>query len=126
VARITRKQLKSDKFALEVEHTVTFFDEHRTAIIRYGAIALAVIILVGGYSYYAKRQHNARQAELAKVLSAISAPVGAPAPDGFPTQQAKDQQVIKLATDLEKKGHEEGDIAGFTRSGLPGRKRPGQ
>ena len=35
VARITRKELKSDKFALEVEHTVTFFEEHQKELIRY-------------------------------------------------------------------------------------------
>ena len=37
MARITRKELKTDKFALEVEHTVNFFEEHQKEIIRYGA-----------------------------------------------------------------------------------------
>ena len=32
MARITRKELKADKFALEVEHTVTLFEEHKREI----------------------------------------------------------------------------------------------
>ena len=46
MARITRKELKSDKFALEVGQTVSFFEEHRQEILRYGAIALGVAVLV--------------------------------------------------------------------------------
>ena len=41
MSRITRKELKTDKFALEIGHTVTFFEEHRQEIIRYGGVALA-------------------------------------------------------------------------------------
>ena len=37
MARITRKDLKTDKFALEVGHTVDFFEEHRREVVRYGA-----------------------------------------------------------------------------------------
>ena len=36
MSRITRKELKTDKFALEVEHTVSLFEQHRQEIIRYG------------------------------------------------------------------------------------------
>ena len=46
MARITRKELKTDKFALEVGHTVDFFEEHHTEIVRYGAAALVVIAIV--------------------------------------------------------------------------------
>jgi hypothetical protein len=38
VARITRKELKSDKFALEIGHTVTFFEDHQKVLIRYGGL----------------------------------------------------------------------------------------
>ena len=80
MARITRKELKTDKFALEVEHTVTFFEEHQKEIIRYGAIALAVIVLIIGYSMYARRQHSKREEALARAIQVQEAPVGPPTP----------------------------------------------
>ena len=57
MARITRKELKSDKFALEIGQTVTFFEDHRQEFFRYGWIALAVVAIVLGYSWYARHQH---------------------------------------------------------------------
>ena len=67
MARITRKELKTDKFALEVEHTVTFFEEHQKLIMRYGAVALALIALIVGYSMY-------RGASIANARKSSSAP----------------------------------------------------
>lgn len=98
MARITRKELKSDKFALEVGNTVTFFEERKQEIVRYGAIVLAVAVLVVGYSIYARHQHGARQDALYKAIQAQEAPVGPAAPGAlsFPTQDAKDQQTLKL------------------------------
>jgi hypothetical protein len=117
VARITRKELKSDKFALEVEHTVTFFEEHRKEIVRYGAIALAVAVLVVGYSSYARRQHGARQEALYKAITAQETPVGPAAPGAlsFPTQDAKDQQALKLFGDVRNNysGSDEAVVAAY-------------
>ena len=48
---LTRKELKQDKFAVEVEHTVDYFAAHRKQAIRYGAIALAVILIVARRFY---------------------------------------------------------------------------
>ena len=79
MARITRKELKSDKFAQDIGLTFTFFEEHKKAIARYGAIALAVVVLVVGYSAYARHQHGARQEALYKAITAQEAPVGAAA-----------------------------------------------
>ena len=59
MARITRKELKTDKFALEVEHTVNFFEEHQKEIIRYGGIGLVVVGLVIGWMIYSRHQHTA-------------------------------------------------------------------
>jgi hypothetical protein len=52
VSRITRKELKTDKFALEVEHGISFFEHHKNEAVKYGAIAVGAIVLIVGYTYY--------------------------------------------------------------------------
>ena len=118
MARITRKELKSDKFALEVEHTVTFFEDHQKEIIRYGAIALAAIVLIGAYMMYSKRQHAQREQALARAIQVQESPVGPPTPgvnNNFPSQEAKDQVALQAFTEVESKyqGTTEGDIAEY-------------
>lgn len=118
VARITRKELKTDKFALEVEHTVDFFEEHRTEIVRYGAAALAIAAIVALVLVYRGHQHIVRQEALAKAIAVQEAPVGqAPpgAPISFPTQEAKDKEAIKVFSELATRysGTDEGYIAEY-------------
>jgi predicted negative regulator of RcsB-dependent stress response len=117
VARITRKELKTDRFALEIEHTVTFFEEHRKEIVRYGGAGLAVALAILGFMFYSGRQHAAREQALAKAIEIQEAPVGA-APQGqqsFPTQDAKDQAALKAFTDLKNQygSSAEGEIAEY-------------
>ena len=102
MARITRKELKSDKFALEVGLTVTFFEEHRKEIIRYGGAALAVIVLILGYRIYSGRQHAIRQEALVAAIRIQDTPVGAaqPGQPSFPTQDVRDQVATKAFSDL--------------------------
>ena len=45
--RLTRKDLKTDKFAEEIGHTFEFLSEHSSQVQRYGIIA-AVILILGG------------------------------------------------------------------------------
>ena len=117
MARITRKQLKSDKFAQEVGLTVTFFEEHKEEITRYGAIIAVVGLLLAGYLYYQRKQHGVREEALAKAIQVQEAPVGPTANGGpgFPTQEAKDQEALRVLTDLRNKyaGNEEGEIAEY-------------
>ena len=118
MARITRKELKADKFALEVEHTVTFFEEHQKELIRYGLIAVGVIALIVGYTIYSRHEHGIREAALGQAIEVQEAPVGPPSPGqnmNFPTQDAKDQVATKAFTDLQAKypGSEEGQIAEY-------------
>jgi predicted negative regulator of RcsB-dependent stress response len=117
VARITRKELKTDKFALEIEHTVTLFEEHRKEIVRYGSAGLAVILVILGFVFYSGRQHAAREQALTKAIGIEEAPVGA-APQGqqsYPTQDAKDTAALKAFTDLKSQygGSTEGEIAEY-------------
>jgi hypothetical protein len=118
VARITRKELKSDKFALEVEHTVTFFEEHRQQLTRYGGIAVVVVLLIVGYVIYSGHQHTDREVALAHAIEVQEAPVGGVSANGglsFPTQDAKDKEAIKVFSDLNNKysGSNEGEVAQY-------------
>jgi predicted negative regulator of RcsB-dependent stress response len=117
VSRITRKELKSDKFALEVEHSITFFEEHQKEIARYGGIALAVAVLIFGYTVYARHEHAAREQALSAAIRVQEAPVGVSGNGGlaFPTQETKDQESLRVFTDLQSKysGSAEGEIAQY-------------
>jgi len=120
VARITRKELKTDKFALEVEHGLTFFEEHQKEIYRYGGIALALVAVYFLVAYYERRQHTAREAALGRALQFQEINVGAP-PAGattstsFPTQQVKDDVTLKAFNEVKTKysGSDEGEIAEY-------------
>jgi predicted negative regulator of RcsB-dependent stress response len=118
VARITRKELKTDKFALEVGHTVDFFEEHRTEVFRYGAAVLAVAAIVVAVMLYRGHQHTVRQEALAHALQIQAAPVGQAAQGAeinFPTQDAKDKEAGKAFSELASRysGTDEGYIAEY-------------
>jgi predicted negative regulator of RcsB-dependent stress response len=117
VSRITRKELKTDKFALEVEHGISFFEEHRNEAVKYGAIAIGVIVLIVGYTIYQRGQHVNREQALGAAIRVQEAPVGQPAPGvlAFPTQEAKDQESIRVFTEVQTRysGTAEGEIAQY-------------
>ncbi|HSW49252.1 MAG TPA: tetratricopeptide repeat protein [Bryobacteraceae bacterium] len=121
--RITRKELKKDKFAQEVGHTVEFLGAHRKQFVRYGAIAAAVIVLVAGLFYYNHRQYLARQGALRSALTAMDAPVGpSPAPGivTYSSAEEKSRAVSKALTDLAAKyaGSDEAAVARLYLSSL--------
>lgn len=116
--RQTRKQLKTDKFAQEVNDTFSFLSEHRTESIRYGLIALAVIALVGGYFLYNRHEASVREAALAEAFRIDEAIIGnadTPTNKAFPNEAAKDQARAKAFSDLYTKYHgtTEGSIGGI-------------
>ena len=118
MARITRKELKSDKFALEIGHTVTFLEDHRDEVIRYGAIAAGVIVLILAFVLYSRHQHAAREEALNQALQVQEAPVGESnpnAPISFPTEEVRAQQAVKKFSEVASKysGTAEGQIAGY-------------
>jgi len=97
-SQLTRKALKQDKFVDEVEHTVDFFAAHRAQSIRYGGIALAVILIAGGVYYFQNSRHSVRQQVLGEAIALMNAPLGAPSPSGgpsFPTGAAKNDAVTR-------------------------------
>jgi predicted negative regulator of RcsB-dependent stress response len=118
VARITRKELKTDKFALEVEHTVTFFEEHQQQLIRYGGIAVVVVALIIGYTIYSRHEHTAREVALAHAIEVQEAPIGGLSANGgltFPDQDAKDKETVKVFSDITNKysGSMEAEVAQY-------------
>ena len=117
MSRITRKELKTDKFALEVEHTFTFFGEHQKDFARYGALAVGAVVLVIGFVYYQRTQHADREQALSAAIKVQEAGVGQSANGGlaFPTEAAKNQAALKAFGDLQTKysGSAEGEIAQY-------------
>jgi predicted negative regulator of RcsB-dependent stress response len=118
VDKLTRKQMKSDTFALEVQHSVKFVSGHREQMIRWGAPALALVLIVAGVFYYRNYQHNARQEALHEAMRVQNASVGPSQSQyviAFPTAEARTKAVVKAWQDLAAKypGTEEGRIAEF-------------
>lgn len=116
--KLTRKELKSDKFALEVQHSVQYVSQHRELMIRWGIPAVAVVLIAIGIFYYRGYQHNVRQEALHATMQIQNSQVGASQSEyvvSFPTAQARQTAVVKAWSDLAGKypGTEEGDIAEF-------------
>lgn len=124
MSRITRKELKTDRFALEVGHTVDFFDRHRREVLIYGAAALVVVLLVVGFYFYRQRQHAARERVLSQALQVLEAPVGAPAGSvaglSFATPEARDAEAAKRFGEIAAKyaGTSQGTIAEYTLAAM--------
>ena len=106
--RISRKQLKTDPFRTEVQHTLEYVTEHKSQAVRYGSIALAVIVLAGGWYFYSQHEHTVRQERMAEVFRISNANVG-PSQNAYElsyaTQDAKDAALVKALTDLSVQFH---------------------
>ena len=114
--RITRKNLKSDKFAQEVTTIWDWTAEHKDEVVRYGSIGLAVVLLVAGIFYYIRYQAGVREEALAAALKIDGGSVGGSPQPGmlqFATQEEKDKAWQKAFTDVAAKYHgtQEGGIA---------------
>jgi predicted negative regulator of RcsB-dependent stress response len=97
VDRVTRSKLKTDRFAVEVEHSVEYVSEHRKQVFQYGAGALVLVLIVGGIWYYRDRKHTQRQEELAAAMDIMQAPVAPSAPAGqlfYTTEDLKNAAAV--------------------------------
>jgi len=116
--QLTRKELKTDKFVLEFEHGVEIFSEHRQQIIRWGSVALGLIVVIVAISMYRGHEHRARQDALHAAMDIQNSTVGPPQNEftvTFPTAAERDKAVKKAFGDLAAKypGTDEGAIAQF-------------
>ncbi|MGH9695204.1 MAG: tetratricopeptide repeat protein [Bryobacteraceae bacterium] len=113
-----KEQVQHDHFLDTVDVAVDYVSAHRRLVTIYGAIAVAVVVIVGLTAWYMQHQKQARRQALNSALEIVEAPVSAQAtPYGksFPTKQAKDQAAIKVLSDVASKysGSEAGDAAQY-------------
>ena len=121
--RRTRKDLKTDKFAQEVGHTVEFLSEHRGQTLRYTLIGLAVVVIGIGIYAYNRHQAGLRADAFTNVMrinEAIVSPTPNPPNLTFPTQEEKDKAKLQALLDLAAKYHgsQEGAMAQFFLAGI--------
>ncbi len=114
----TRKELKGDKFAEEVFDIFDWASVHKAEVIRYGAIAAAVVVIAIGGVIYQRSQAEARQEALAQALQIDEGAVGPGAPPSimhYDTPADKDKARVKAFTDLATKysGTQEGAFGSF-------------
>lgn len=114
--RHTRKELKTDKFALETRHTLEYISDHRTQVKRYAIIGLVVILVAAGIFFYMRRQSDIRAEALAQALKIDDATVGTTVQPGtlnYPALEdkikAKTAAFTKVAADYP--GSAEGSVA---------------
>jgi predicted negative regulator of RcsB-dependent stress response len=118
VDKLTRKELKSDKFVLEFEHSVEYVSRHRQQLIRWGILAAGVVVIAVAVYYYRSYQHDAREEALQSAMQIQNSTVGPSTSEyivTFPTGQAREAAVVKAWRDMAAKysGTEEGGIAEF-------------
>ncbi len=116
--KLTRKELKSDKFALEVQHSVEYVSLHRQQVVRWAVPVVAVALIVIGIFWYRSYQHSARQEALHATMQIQNSTIGPSQSEyvvSFPTAEARKTAVVKAWRDLAVKysGTEEGGIAEF-------------
>ncbi len=102
--RISRKELKTDKFAEEVTHTVEYLGEHRRSLILWGGIALGIIVIVLGTWLWRSYSHTKRQELLTEALRIQNANIGQPTGNPFlltfPTTEERDKAATKAFQDV--------------------------
>ncbi len=113
--RLTRKELKTDKFAQEFGHGIEYVSEHRQQLTKYGGIAVAIILVAAAVYGFMQYRRSVREADLREALRIQEAPVGQTI-EGMPsyaTQADKDKALVKALTDVATKddGTDQGAVA---------------
>jgi predicted negative regulator of RcsB-dependent stress response len=116
VDRQTRKDLKTDKFAEEVVDIFEWTSLHKSEVVRYGAVLVAVVLIAVGVMYYNRSQAAVRQEALTKALRVDDATTGTNFQATnlhFDTEADKTKAKVQAFTDLSAKynGTQEGAIA---------------
>ncbi|MGI8988543.1 MAG: tetratricopeptide repeat protein [Bryobacteraceae bacterium] len=114
--KLTRKELKTDRFAVAVEHQLDYVSLHRTQVVRYAVAALAIVLIGAGIYLYRAHRRGVREEKLAEAIQIQEAPIAPAAQPGalsFPTEDAKRAAAVKAFSGIatEYAGTNEGDIA---------------
>jgi predicted negative regulator of RcsB-dependent stress response len=114
---LSRKELKNDTLAAEVQHGVEVVAAHKNQVYIYAGVVVLAIIGYIGYNWYSSSQSAAREQALWEARKAYSATVGTPNPTGmtFATAEEKDKAVSEAFTKIADKypSSSEGAIAMF-------------
>ena len=116
--RVHRQELKHDKFVEQVGSTVEYAAGHKDQLWKWGAVALAILLLAGGAYWYTTYAAAQRDEDLRGALRIQEANVGPNSTEfvvSFPTQAEKEQATIKAFNDLAAKypGKREGVISEY-------------
>jgi predicted negative regulator of RcsB-dependent stress response len=101
VDRITRHDLKTDKFVEEVAHSVEYLEGHRSQVIRYGAIVIAVLVAAGGLWWFMQNRKAERQTALYEAIETYNTRVTAtPGPEGMKSFRTEAERTAAINKDL--------------------------
>ncbi len=92
--KITRKELKHDKFQEEVQHSIEYVGEHKSQIKLYAGIGVAVIVIIVGIYSYMSSQQAQREAAIKEAIKVQNSAVG--------TNQSPDIMVFKTVEERNK------------------------
>jgi lipopolysaccharide biosynthesis regulator YciM len=115
---VTRKGLKRDKFALEVQHGLEYVSGHRKMMIRYGAIGAAVVVLALGFYFYQRHQSTLRQQAVETAMRIENATIGPAQTEyaiAYPTDAERNTAARKAWSDVASRfsGSNEGMVAEY-------------
>ena len=114
--RQTRKDLKTDKFAEDVFDVFGWASDHKTEVVRYGSVLIALGLIAVGVTIYNRSQAATREEALSRALRVEDATTGATIEATnlhFDTEAEKTKAKTQAFTELSSKynGTQEGAIA---------------
>jgi predicted negative regulator of RcsB-dependent stress response len=102
-SHLNRKDLKKDVLAAEVTHGVEYVASHKSQVARYGLVALALLVIGGGYWIYSTRQASARAlalTEARRVLNAVEGTTATPPNKSYATKDEHEKAIVETFTKL--------------------------
>jgi Tetratricopeptide repeat-like domain len=121
-----KEQLQHDRFTDTVSDVVGYAASHRQQLIRWVTIGVLVLVIAGAAFFYAKYRSSVREQDLDHAFAIADRPVGpgAPGANPFPTEDAKNQALMKAFSNVVAKdaGSSEGLIAQYYLGTLKAKK----
>jgi hypothetical protein len=94
--RLSRKNLKHDKFVDEMNVAYDYLNTNRRNMLLGAAGIVAIVLIVAAISFYRSHKESTAQARLAEAIDVMDAPVGPPSPGvTAPTYKSEDEKIAK-------------------------------